>query len=82
MKLDASDFVSMQYPHARHGNAGKTSNSRKTSVIEDFLAFVDTNSQPNGQKADSTRLTFCFLSLNFQLSKPPRLGVHTMRTFE
>ena len=73
MKLDASDFASVQYPHARHGNAGRTSNSSKTSVMEDFLAFVDTNSQPNGRKADSTRHTFYFL-LKFSTLQTPKAG--------
>lgn len=73
MKLDASDFASVQYPHARHGNAGRTSNSSKTSVMEDFFAFVDTNSQPNGQKADSTGHTFYFL-LKFSTLQTPKAG--------
>ena len=73
MKLDASDFASVRYPHARHGNAGRTSNSSKTSVMEDFLAFVDTNSQPNGQKADSTGHTFYFL-IKFSTLQTPKAG--------
>ena len=68
MKLDASDFLSVRYPHARHGNAGRTSNSSKTSVMEDFLTFVDTNSQTNGQKTDSTGPTFYFLPNMVQLA--------------
>ena len=78
MKLDASDFVSVRYPHACHGNAGRTSNLNKTSVMEDFLTFVDTNSQPNGWKADSTSPTFYFLP-KFSTLQLPRLGDHTMR---
>ena len=68
MKLDASDFLSVRYPHARHGNAGRTSNSSKTSVMEDFLTFVDANSQTNGQKTDSTGPTFYFLPNMVQLA--------------
>ena len=68
MKLDASDFHSVRYPHACHGNAGRTSNSSKTSVMEDFLTFVDTNSQTNGQNTDSTGPTFYFLPNMVQLA--------------
>ena len=49
-------IVRVRYPHERHGNAGKTSHSAKTSVMQDFLQFVDLNSQPNGRSADSTDL--------------------------
>ena len=46
--LQDSDSVSVRYPHTRHGNTGRQSNSSKASVMDDFLAFVDANSQPNG----------------------------------
>lgn len=73
MSLDPSDAVMVRYPHGRHGNAGRTSNSSKTSLMEDFLSFVDINSKPNGRSADSSGPTFYFLS--FQPFKPPRLEV-------
>ena len=54
--LDPSATVEVR--HSRHGNSGKVSNS---SVMNDFLEFVDVNSQPNGRSADSTGPTFYFL---------------------
>ena len=36
-------------------------NSAKTSVLQDFLKFVDINNQPNGQLADSTGPTHYLL---------------------
>ena len=59
--LDPSATVEVRTPHSRHGNSGKVSNSAKTSVMNDFLEFVDVNSQPNGRSADSTGPTFYFL---------------------
>lgn len=73
LTLDESDVVSVRYLHARHGNAGRTSNSSKTSVMEDFLNFVDINSQPNGRSADSTGPTFYFLP-KFSTIQTPKLG--------
>ena len=46
--LSASTTVNVRYPHTKHGNAGEVSNSAKKTVLDDFLTFVDTNSQPNG----------------------------------
>ena len=54
MSLDPSDTVMVRYPHGRDGNAGRTSNSSKTSLMEDFLSFVDINSKPNGRSVDSS----------------------------
>ena len=39
--LDDLAVVYVCLPHERHGNAGRRSNSAKTSVREDFLLFVD-----------------------------------------
>ena len=58
---DASTIVQVRYPHERHGNAGKTSNSAKSSLREDFLEFVDLNTQPNGRSADSSGPTSYFI---------------------
>ena len=44
-------MVKVRYTHEHHGNAGKVSNSTKVSVMDDFLQFVDSNSQPNGRSA-------------------------------
>ena len=73
MSLDASDTVMVRYPHGRHGNAGRTSNSSKTSVMENFLSFVDANSQPNGRSSDSSGPTFYFLP-KFSTIQTPKAG--------
>ena len=64
--LQLSHEVSVRYPHGRHGNAGKMSNFSKAAVMEDFLNFVDTNSQPNGRSADSSGPTYYFLPKFFR----------------
>ena len=53
--------MDVRYPHARHGNAAKTSHSAKTSVMDDFLTFVDLNSQANGRSTDPSGPIFYFL---------------------
>ena len=53
-------MVEVRFPHERHGNAGKISNSAKVSVCQDFLEFVDNNSRPNGRAADSSGPTAYF----------------------
>ena len=72
MSLDPSDTVMVRYPHGRHGNAGRPSNSSKTPLMEDFLSFVDINSQPNGS-ADSSGPTFYFLP-KFSTIQTPKAG--------
>lgn len=59
--LDDDDTVDVQYPHERHGLAGKTSNHAKQEVMKRFLSFVDMNSQPNGRQASSYSAQFFFL---------------------
>ena len=54
--------------HSSHGNSGKVA---KTSAMNDFLEFVDVNSQPNGCSADSTGPTFYFLP-NFSTIQFPK----------
>lgn len=71
--LASTELVEVRYPHSRHGNAGKTSHSAKTSLMDDFLAFVDMNSQPNGRSADSSGPTFYFLS-KFTTIQTPKPG--------
>ena len=66
--------VKVRYPHERHGNAGKTSHSAKTAVMQDFLQFVDINSQPNGRSADSSGPTYYFLP-KFSTIQSPKLGI-------
>lgn len=58
---DASTMVQVRVPHERHGNAGKVSNSAKTTMHQDFIEFVDMNTQPNGRSADSSGPTVYFL---------------------
>lgn len=65
--------ISVRYPYTRHGNAGKLLNSAKTTVLNDFLAFVDANSQPNGRSADSSSPTHYFVS-NFAAVQAPKPG--------
>ena len=60
-ELDDDEDVEVCYPHEQHGLQGKTSNRAKTSVMNDFLTFVDNNSTPNGHQADSRCPTFYFL---------------------
>ena len=38
--LDPSVELEVRYPYDRHGNAGKTSNSAKTGIMQDFLELV------------------------------------------
>lgn len=51
--VDDGDDVEVQFPHERHGLAGRVSNHSKQDVLADFLEFVDANSQPNGRQAGS-----------------------------
>ena len=73
--LNDDDKVTVRYPHERHGNAGKPSHAAKTSVMEDFLQFVDCNSQPNGRSADSSGPTSYFIS-KFTCIQTPKRDVH------
>ena len=72
--LPPTTNVTVRYPHERHGNCGRVSNSAKTSVMNDFLTFVDQNSQPNGRSADSYGPTHYFLS-KFTTIQTPKQGV-------
>ena len=72
--VSGETVVRVRYPHERHENAGKTSHSAKTSVMQDFLQFVDINSQPNGRSADSTGPTHYFLP-KFSTIHAPKPGV-------
>lgn len=74
--LQPSDEVTVRYPHARHGNAGRKSNSSKVSVMEDFLSFIDANSQSNGRSADSSGPTHYFLPKFTTLQMPAKNCPH------
>ena len=71
--LPGDAVVKVRYPHSRHGNAGKTSHSAKSSVMQDFLLFVDINSQPNRRSADSSGPTHYFLP-KFTTIQMPKAG--------
>ena len=79
--MEPSDTVMVRYPHERHGNAGRKSNSSKDSVMEDFL-YV--NSQPNGRSADSSGPTYYLLSKFTTLQAPaptsPQFQEHLSRS--
>lgn len=51
----------------------RVSNSAKTDVMSDFLAFVDANSQPNGRQSGSYSAQF-FFHPKFTRIAPPRVG--------
>jgi hypothetical protein len=55
--LPSEHTVDVRYPHEKHGLTGKTSNNARTDTKEDFLRFVDNNSQPNGRRSDSKNPT-------------------------
>ena len=73
-KLDNTAEVSVRFPHDNHGLAGNTSNNAKLSVKEQFLNFVDLNSQPNGRSADSSSATHYFLP-KCRTVQTPKIGV-------
>ena len=59
--VDKDEVVEVQYPHERHGLAGRRSNHSKQDVMAEFLDFVDNNSQPNGRQEGSYSAHFFFL---------------------
>lgn len=71
--VEEDDIVEVQYPHDRHGLAGKVSNHSKQVVMSEFLDFVDANSQPNGRQAGSYSAQFFFLP-KFTRVATPRAG--------
>lgn len=70
--LESSAKIKVRYPHERHKNAGRVSNSAKTSLMDDFLLFVDINSQPNGRSAGSHGPTRYFLSKFNSIQSPKK----------
>ena len=62
---------------------GKESNSAKSSVMADFLKFVDANSQPNGRSADShgpTHYISKFSTIQIPKSDVPNYGERVRRS--
>ena len=72
--LSASTIVTVRFPYTRHGNAGKVANSAKKTVLDDFLAFADINSQPNGRSEDSSGPT-CYFLPKFTTIQAPKQGI-------
>ena len=60
-QLDNSSTVMVRYPHERHGSAGSVSHAANVDTKQEFLNFVDLNSQPNGRSAESSSSTHYFL---------------------
>ncbi len=71
--VESDDQVEVQYPHERHGLAGRVSNHAKQEVLDQFLEFVDANSQPNGRQGGSYSAQF-FFHPKFTRIAPPRVG--------
>ena len=67
-----TDQVKVRYPHAEHGLARKPSNSAKRSVREDFLKFVDENSQPNGRNTGSAGAQYYFSPKFTRIGEPTK----------
>lgn len=59
--IPSEHLVDVRYPHEKHGLSGQISNNAKSDIKEDFLDFVDKNSQPNGRRLDSRNPTHYFL---------------------
>ena len=72
--VPSSSIIQVRVPHERHRNAGRVSNSAKTTVHQDFIEFVDMNSQPNGRSADSSGPTSYFLP-KFSTIQAPKSSV-------
>ena len=70
--LADTDVVNVSYPHEDHGLARKPSNSAKVTVHEQFLEFVDNNSQPNGRQASSYGALFYFLPKFTRIGEPKK----------
>ena len=63
-------MVDVRYLHDHHGLAERSSNHAKTQLMEDFLEFVDKNSQPNGRHSGSHSEQYFFLP-KFSRINPP-----------
>ena len=70
--LADTDVLNVSYPHESHGLARKPSNSAKVTVHEQFLEFVDNNSQPNGRQVSSSGALFYLLSKFTRIGEPKK----------
>ena len=71
--VEDDEVVEVQYPHERHGLAGRSSNHSKNEAMTDFLDFVDSNIQPNGRQAGSYSAQYFFVP-KFTRIAPPTQG--------
>lgn len=69
--LPSTTTVQVRFPHERHGNAGRVSNSAKSATKQQFLDYIDMNSQPNGRSADSSGPTMYFIP-KFTIIQAPK----------
>ena len=77
--VEDDKVVEAQYPHERHGLAGKASNHSKQQVMAQFLEFVDSNSQPNGRQVGSYSAQFFFLPKFTRIAAPKEGGITTRK---
>ena len=70
--LEGASVVSVRFPHSSHSLARRSSNFSKRSVREDFLQFVDANSQPNGRNSSSFGAQFYFLPKYSRVGEPKK----------
>lgn len=73
--LPSDHKVAVHYQFERHGLAGRVLNSAKTDAKQNFLEFIDSNSQPNGRRFDSSNPTHYFLP-KFTTISAPKKDVH------
>ena len=69
-------YYKVKFLHEHHGNAGKASNLAKTTLQEEFLKFVDNNSQPNGWSAEYSGPTIYFLLKFCTIQMPEKNVTH------
>ena len=68
--VEGDEVVEVQYPHECHGLAGRPSNHAKKEAMEDFLDFVDANTQPNGCQAGSYSAQYFFIPKFTRIATP------------
>ena len=77
--IPAAHIVRVRHPYERHGLAGKTSNNAKVQLHDDFLHFVDRNSQPNGRKSDSHGATHYVMGAAMEIVQQNLLSFFRIR---
>ena len=74
VEINSVSYCGCRYPHNKHGNASKPSNSAKSTIMEEFFHFINMNSQPNGRAAGPLGPTQYFLS-KFTTIQAPKHGL-------